>query len=128
MNRDIYGLKVSCTLRFADRRVDPLERVIIRLVDIEVGLLCSYRPSRERDSLDHQMRSMFYQNAVLEAAGLVLTRVANDVSRSDRRFGSDGPLPSNRKTGASPASETRESQLPKNIGRCEILAHGFVAT
>src|SRR6202035_722645 len=84
-----------------------LQRLVLGQVfpaDIDEGEVAPDRVAGDQDPLEHLVRALFDQVAVLEAARLALVRVADEVAWIDA-LGQEAPLVARRETGAAPAAE-----------------------
>src|SRR5438132_13834619 len=78
-----------------------LQRIVLGQVlaaDVDEGQVAPDRVARDQDALQHLVRALLDQVAILEGAGLALIGIADEVARVDA-LGQDAPLVAGRKAG-----------------------------
>jgi hypothetical protein len=79
-------------VRFLQRLLELLVHLPDLAVDVVVARRRTHRVAGDDHSLDHRMRVVAQQVAVLARAGLAFVRVAHDVLRAGELLGHERPL------------------------------------
>ena len=107
--------------RLTHRLIHPIEAVVVRLVEVNVRVAGLDGSGRKNRALEDEVRTVRDQDAVLETAGLVLARVADDVAWSGCCFCRHGPLPAGWETRAAAPSQAGGGDFPEDGGRGKTL-------
>ena len=85
--------------------MDRRHRPFLVRIDVQHDVIGARRDRRDQRTLDHLVRRVFEQEAVLEGAGFVLVAVADDVFHRVRARRGGGPLAVSRKSRAAHAAK-----------------------
>jgi hypothetical protein len=115
------GAEIAGGARLGERLLELLVDFPDLAVDVVVAGGGVHRVAGDDHALDHRVRVVAQQIAVLAGAGLAFVGIAHDVLRAGELARHERPLEPGGEAGAAAAAQARFLQVVDQLGRVELL-------